>query len=147
MDSWLISSSIYVKVVFLQLIVIYCYTKRYNRTCQTKSKNDLYGYQIVRELAAQTDGIITTQEGAIYPAIRINRENNEALIVALTTAEVQMSYRGFRKWKAGEKLSESEDDSVRLEYRTDGTDAFDSLYIGCRYHLANMSGMCLPLPE
>lgn len=85
--------------------------------------------------------------GAIYPAIRINRENNEALIVALTTAEVQMSYRGFRKWKAGEKLSESEDDSVRLEYRTDGTDAFDSLYIGCRYHLANMSGMCLPLPE
>ena len=35
-------SSIDVKVVFLQLIVIYCYTKRYNRTCQTKSKNDLY---------------------------------------------------------------------------------------------------------
>ena len=32
-------------------------------------KNDLYGYQIVRELAAQTDGIITTQEGAIYPAM------------------------------------------------------------------------------
>lgn len=55
--------------------------------------------------------------------------------------------RGFRKWKAGEKLSESEDDSVRLEYRTDGTDAFDSLYIGCRYHLANMSGMCLPLGD
>ena len=32
-------------------------------------KNDLYGYQIVRELAAQTDGVITTQEGAIYGSV------------------------------------------------------------------------------
>ena len=32
-------------------------------------KKDLYGYQIVRELEAQTEGVITTQEGAIYPAM------------------------------------------------------------------------------
>lgn len=31
--------------------------------------------------------------------------------------------------KAGEKLAESEEDL--LEHRTDGTDAFDTLYIGC----------------
>lgn len=31
--------------------------------------------------------------------------------------------------KAGEKLAESVEDS--LERRTDGTDAFDTLYIGC----------------
>lgn len=31
--------------------------------------------------------------------------------------------------KGGEKLAESEEDL--LEHRTDGTDAFDKLYIGC----------------
>ena len=37
--------------------------------------------------------------------------------------------------KGGEKLAESEEDL--LEHRTDGTDAFDTLYIGCEkfpYH-------------
>ena len=36
---------------------------------------------------------------------------------------------GFRKDKSGEKLAESEEDL--LEHRTDGSDAFDTLYIGC----------------
>ena len=85
--------------------------------------------------------------GVAYPAIRINRENNEALIIAMQTAEVSIGFKGFRKAKGGEKLSEDADDAVRLEYRTDGTDAFDSLYIGCRYHLTSMSGMCLPLGD
>ena len=35
---------------------------------------------------------------------------------------------GFRKDKGGEKLDETEDNL--LEHRTDGTDAFDTLYIG-----------------
>ncbi len=83
--------------------------------------------------------------GLAYPAIRFNRDNNEALIVAMQTAEVSIGYKGFRKNKSGEKLSEDADDAVRLEYRTDGTDAFDSLYNGVRYHLTAMSGMCLPL--
>lgn len=85
--------------------------------------------------------------GVTYPAIRFNRENNEALIVALQNAEVSIGYKGFRKNKAGEKLSEDADDAVRLEYRTDGTDAFDSLFMGVKYHLNNLSGMCLPLPR
>lgn len=83
--------------------------------------------------------------GLAYPAIRFNRDNNEALIVAMQTAEVSIGYKGFRKNKSGEKLSEDADDAVRLEYRTDGTDAFDSLYNGVRYHLTAMSGMCLPI--
>ena len=83
--------------------------------------------------------------GASYPAIRINQENNEALIIAMQTAEVSIGYKGFRKAKGGEKLSEDADDAVRLEYRTDGTDAFDSLFMGVKHHLTNMSGMCLPL--
>jgi hypothetical protein len=35
---------------------------------------------------------------------------------------------GFKKDKTGEKLAETEED--RLEYRTDGTDARDTLFIG-----------------
>ena len=36
---------------------------------------------------------------------------------------------GFRKNKNDEKNPETEEDL--LEHRTDGTDAFDTLYIGC----------------
>lgn len=57
-----------------------------------------------------------------------NKENNEALITAISLAEVEINRLGFHKRKAGEKLMESEDDP--LEFRTDGTDAFDTLYIG-----------------
>lgn len=82
--------------------------------------------------------------GISYPAIRINRDNNEALILAMQTAGVSIGYKGFRKDKSGEKLSEDADDAVRLEYRTDGTDAFDSLFMGVKYWRNNMVGMCFP---
>ena len=59
----------------------------------------------------------------------LNRQNNEDLILALQTAGVSRGRNGFRKDKGGEKLAESEEDL--LEHRTDGTDAFDTLYIGC----------------
>jgi hypothetical protein len=58
----------------------------------------------------------------------INRENNEALIMSISLAEVAITSRGFQKYKGGEKLMESEDDP--LEYRTDGSDAFDTLVLG-----------------
>ena len=58
-----------------------------------------------------------------------NRSNNEALILAVQSAGVSRGREGFRKDKSGEKLAESEEDL--LEHRTDGTDAFDTLYIGC----------------
>lgn len=58
-----------------------------------------------------------------------NRQNNDDLILAIQTAEVERGRNGFRKNKSGEKLKETEEN--RLELRTDGTDAFDSLYIGC----------------
>ena len=44
-------------------------------------------------------------------------------------SELRHRRNGFRKDKGGEKLAESEEDL--LEHRTDGTDAFDTLYIGC----------------
>lgn len=58
-----------------------------------------------------------------------NRQNNDDLILAIQSAGVRNGRNGFEKDKSGEKLKESEDDP--LELRTDGTDAFDTLYIGC----------------
>lgn len=58
----------------------------------------------------------------------INKEHNEALILALEIAGVKTGYRGFEKDKSGEKLAESDDNL--LEFRTDATDAFDTLLIG-----------------
>lgn len=58
-----------------------------------------------------------------------NRQNNDDLILAIQTAGVVRGRLGFRKDKGGEKLAESEENL--LEHRTDGTDAFDTLYIGC----------------
>lgn len=58
-----------------------------------------------------------------------NRQNNDDLILAIQSAGIERGRLGFKKNKAGEKLAESEDDL--LEHRTDGTDAFDTLYIGC----------------
>ena len=54
-----------------------------------------------------------------------NRENNEDLIISIQSAGV---YNG-QKDKRGEKLTET--DENKLELRTDGSDAFDTLYIGC----------------
>lgn len=57
-----------------------------------------------------------------------NMDNNEALLIAIQSAGVMRGSNGFKKYKAGEKLAESEENL--LEHRTDGTDAFDTLYIG-----------------
>ncbi len=61
--------------------------------------------------------------------VLINRDNNEALLLSIETAGV----RNGKKDKSGEKLAETEED--RLEYRTDGSDAFDTLCIGVERHL------------
>ena len=58
-----------------------------------------------------------------------NRQNNDDLILAVQSAGVTRGRNGFRKDKGGEKLAETEEDL--LQHRTDGTDAFDTLYIGC----------------
>lgn len=54
-----------------------------------------------------------------------NEQNNEDLLISIQTAGV---YNG-KKDKRGEKLAETTED--RLENRTDGSDAWDTLYIGC----------------
>ena len=57
--------------------------------------------------------------------VLINKDNNEDLLISIETAG---TYNG-KKDKRGEKLAETEED--KLEYRTDGSDAFDTICIGC----------------
>lgn len=84
--------------------------------------------------------------GFCYPAIRINRENNESLIIAMENCGIRQVAGTFKKDKTGEKLSDDNADgsSVPLELRTDGTDAFDDLYIGVRFFRNNLLGLCMP---
>lgn len=58
-----------------------------------------------------------------------NKDHNESLCLAMEQTGVRVGPNGFQKDKRGEKLAESDED--KLEHRTDGTDAFDNLYIGC----------------
>ena len=72
--------------------------------------------------------------GFSSPGIRINRINNEVLILAMEQAEIKISYTGtsktIKKDKRKEKQAETEDNPI--ETRTDITDAFDSLCIGVK---------------
>ena len=73
------------------------------------------------------------QGGQKYLYPMFNKENNEFLIAAIENTETTDKYSGFGKDKSGEKKSESDDPNTpegNLALRTDGTDAFDDLYIG-----------------
>ena len=81
--------------------------------------------------------------GIEYPAIRINQLNNPDLIIALQLCEVSIGYQGFRKDKSQEKKPETEE-NLPLQQRTDFTDAFDSLYLGCKFWRGNIGWFVLP---
>lgn len=63
-------------------------------------------------------------KGRALHQVLINRDNNRDLLLSIETAGV---YNG-KKDKRGEKLAETEED--KLENRTDGSDAFDTICIG-----------------
>lgn len=71
--------------------------------------------------------------GAQRPFLRINRENNEYLIVAMENCRVRMSSRGPIKDKSQEKVKNEDGEAGALETRTDITDSLDTLIIGVRY--------------
>lgn len=64
-----------------------------------------------------------------------NRENNEHLLISIQCAGV----RNGKKDKHREKLKETEEDL--LEDRTDGSDAFDTLAVGCELFPQHLGGM------
>ena len=86
--------------------------------------------------------------GFSYPGVRFNSENNEALCAAIENCGVRLTYSGpnsqVKKDKAGEKLATDAESATPgatpEELRTDGTDAFDTLYIGCRHYRAGSMG-------
>ena len=78
-----------------------------------------------------------------YPAIRINQPNNPDLIIALQLCEVSITYKGFKKDKSQEKKPEAED-NLPLQQRTDFTDAFDSLFLGCKYFRGGQGWFLMP---
>lgn len=82
--------------------------------------------------------------GITYPAIRINQTQNADLIIAMQLCEVSIGYNGFHKDKSQEKKPEKED-NLPLQQRTDFTDAFDSLYLGCKYFMGSIGWFVTPL--
>jgi|AntAceMinimDraft_3_1070362.scaffolds.fasta_scaffold00990_6 hypothetical protein len=69
--------------------------------------------------------------GKKYLFPTFNRNNNEFLLPSLEQAGIKIGRNGFEKDKSGEKLAETTEDP--LELRTDGTDAWDNLFIGCNF--------------
>ncbi len=63
-------------------------------------------------------------QGRANHQVLINRDNNPDLLISIQSAGV----KNGKKDKSGEKEAETEED--RLEARTDGSDAFDTLCIG-----------------
>lgn len=89
--------------------------------------------------------------GLSYPQVRFNAQNNEALCIAIENCGTKLAYgrenSRVTKDKAGEKLAtDSERQTAGAtpeELRTDGTDAFDTLYIGVRHYRNGGSSMLM----
>lgn len=60
-----------------------------------------------------------------------NRANNEFLLTAMEMTGMKYGKYGFEKDNTAGKFAETEDDP--LELRTDGTDAWDDLFIGLNF--------------
>lgn len=58
-----------------------------------------------------------------------NRDNNEELCIALQQTKVRIGEKGFKKDKTEEKKPDTPEDPI--QYRTDVTDAWDTLFLGC----------------
>jgi hypothetical protein len=79
--------------------------------------------------------IFQAMKGQHFLFPMFNHPNNEALLLAMENTGVKIGVNGFQKDKSGEKLTESEEDL--LQHRTDGTDAWDTLFIGMNKFAVN----------
>lgn len=80
--------------------------------------------------------VFSFQQG---PAVRINadEDRNEYLITAMENCATEQTATGIRKYKGGEKLkatTEGAEGAIDPRVRTDVTDAFDTLLIGCKFY-------------
>jgi len=74
-----------------------------------------------------------------------NLINNEILIEAINRTGTKVGLNGWGKDKSMEKEPDSEENPVEL--RTDGTDAWDTLFIGCNFHPVNSFNGSIALPN
>jgi hypothetical protein len=81
--------------------------------------------------------------GAKYLFPMFNRENNFELLLAMEQTDIRVGRNGFEKDKSGEKLDETDEDP--LELRTDGTDAWDTLFLGITFHTPGTGGRTFPI--
>lgn len=94
--------------------------------------------------------INSSLSGLSSPAIRMNRENNEALIIAMENCGLIRMGDNWKKDKTGEKLitnaqtAEGQENVTPAELRTDGTDAFDTLFIGSTAHRNVFGAVLMP---
>lgn len=88
------------------------------------------GKQMKHSLKHQYINDALTGQKYLFPTF--NRHNNEFLLPALEQTGIKVGRNGFEKDKSGEKLPDTDEDP--LELRTDGTDAWDDLFIGCNFH-------------
>jgi hypothetical protein len=70
-----------------------------------------------------------------------NKHNNEFLLPAMEQTGIRIGRNGFEKDKTGEKKPETDEDL--LEYRTDGTDAWDTLFVGLNFFPQSTNGVLL----
>jgi hypothetical protein len=77
--------------------------------------------------------------GRKYLFPKFNRSNNSFLLTAMELTESKIGRTGIEKNKSGEKLKETEDDPYEL--RTDGTDAWDDLFIGLNFFPRQFTSM------
>lgn len=102
------------------------------------SVTDMYiGKPMKHNLKHQYINDALTGRKYLFPMF--NRSNNEYLIPAMENTGVKIGRNGFEKDKSGEKLDETEEDP--LELRTDGTDAWDDLFIGLNFYPVSSQGI------
>lgn len=71
-------------------------------------------------------------KGIQYLLPLFNQDNNEELLIAMEQTGTKVEPEGFKKDKDEEKNPETPEN--QLQYRTDGTDSWDDLFIGCVFN-------------
>lgn len=71
-------------------------------------------------------------KGIQYLLPLFNQDNNEELLISMEQTGTKIGPEGFKKDKDKEKNPETPED--QYQYRTDGTDAWDDLFIGCVFN-------------
>jgi len=69
---------------------------------------------------------------------QFNKHNTEFLFMAMEQTGIKFGRNGFEKDKGGEKTDDTPDNPDEL--KTHGTDAFDTLFIGCNYYNPGVLG-------